>query len=659
MDDKILSRINAPSDLAGLSCEEKKALAAEIRRELLSVVSQTGGHLASNLGVVELTIALHSVFGGDAEIVWDVGHQSYVHKMLTGRRERLAGIRTMGGLSGFPKRAESEFDVFDTGHSSTSVSAATGLAIAERMNGGKKHVIAVIGDGALTGGMAYEALNHLGHIKENVKIVFNDNEMSISKNVGGFVNSLRASAGYTKIKKGTKNFLGKVPIIGAPVARAISALKRAFRTLFVGSGQMFEDFGIKYLGRVDGHDIKKLESAFSSLRDYEGPAVIHVRTVKGRGYAPAEALPELYHGVGKFDPSVGVSSAPAPANKDFSAAFGAKLVEMSTRHGDIVAISAAMIDGTGLAEMARAYPDRVYDVGIAEQHAVTLAAGIALGGGRPFVAIYSTFLQRAYDQVLHDVCIQRAPVVFCIDRAGLVGADGETHQGIFDISYLSHIPRLAIYSVANYEQLRAAMEAAYAHADGPVAIRYPRGAEIELKCAYEDIASGRIVSGAGASNEHIYEENATNAAKQSPARSAHCENAGTDAYAGKAEARSAARVVILTTGRAAAVAGKVVEILRSRYAFAAEALCVVQIRPFSAAVEEFIRGFDYIFTIEDHAVRGGFGDLVQSAARLSAAVVKFGFDDFVAHGSVDELYELNGLSPDFIAAKVAEILELE
>ncbi len=617
MDLKVLNRVDSPRDLSALSADEKERLADEIRSELLRTVSSTGGHLASNLGVVELTIALYSVFSDNANIVWDVGHQSYVHKMLTGRKNEMNTIRTTGGLSGFPKRAESKYDCFDTGHSSTSVSAAIGFAAANRMLGDSKYTtIAVIGDGALTGGMAYEALNHLGHTKENVKIIFNDNEMSISKNVGGFINSLRASTGYTKIKKSAKNILAGIPLIGVPLSRGISSVKKAFRTFFIGSGQMFEEFGIKYLGRVDGHNISKLERAFEKLRDYEGPAVLHVRTVKGKGYAPAEREPALYHGVGRFDPLVGVVK-PQSEIRDFSSAFGMKLSDMASERGNIVAISAAMIDGTGLAPFEKKFPGRIFDVGIAEQHAVTLAAGMALGGLKPFVAIYSTFLQRAYDQVLHDVCIQRAPVVLCIDRAGLVGADGETHQGIFDISYLSHIPGILIYSVATYEQLYDAMEAAYA-ADVPVAIRYPRGPEIALRCI--------------------------------------CEKIGRPLDKPVITRRTAHRSAIITTGRAAAVADKAADILSSRHHIDIEVLCIVQIQPFSDSVSKYIADLDRIFTIEDHIIKGGFGDLVESASARGAVVKKNGFDNFVTHGNVEDLYELYGLSADKIAAEIASIL---
>lgn len=653
MRDSILKRVNSPKDLKSLNRSDKERLAVEIRDFLLSHVSKTGGHLASNLGVVELTIAMHAVLDETNEIVWDVGHQSYVHKILTGRMAAFDTLRKKDGLSGFPKRAESMYDCFDTGHSSTSISAALGIAAAKRVGGEPGAVFAVIGDGALTGGMAYEGINHLGNIKENVKIILNDNQMSISPNVGGLVNAMRSSSGYTMLKKGTKGMLEHIPLIGRPLTRMIRATKRAFRTFFIGRGQVFEELGIKYLGRVDGHDIKKLERAVSKLREYDGPAVLHVYTRKGKGYLPAELDPATYHGVGFFDPDRGVE---AEVKTDFSRVFGESLSHLCETHSDIVAISAAMIDGTGLKSFSEKYPDRAFDVGIAEQHAVTLAAGMALRGLRPFVAIYSTFLQRAYDQILHDVCLQSAPVVFCIDRAGVVGADGETHQGIFDISYLAPIPNLTVYSVSNYRQLRRAMEKAYA-CRMPVAIRYPRGAEVGVNASSDKSSAGANPSGAnnptarndaaaggGGYEPLLIEEEIgelLSTADSHPAAGAH---------------RSSEEMAIFTTGRAVKVALQVQEKWFADTGVLLPVYDIVQIKPFSQSVCSAIRSYAHIITVEDHMVRGGFGDLVRDAAGGESVVQKHGFEQFIPHGTQDELYEEYGLSADEICRKMKALV---
>lgn len=656
----VLERVFDPEDLKKLSMHEKNRLADEIRSFLLERVSRTGGHLSSNLGVVELSIALHSVLGAEDELVWDVGHQSYVHKILTGRREDFHTLRQTGGISGFPKRKESKYDHFDTGHSSTSLSAALGIAIAKRRNFQNGMVVAVIGDGALTGGMAYEALNHLGHGKENVKIILNDNQMSISRNVGGMVHSLRASSGYTKIKKGAKGFLEQIPVIGKTLSSALKAVKRAFRTFFVGDGQIFEELGIKYLGKVDGHHIETLETALHRLFRYDGPAILHVCTQKGRGYAFAERDPATYHGVGRFDPESGV---PLSGKRDFSAAFGAKLVSMAKAHPEIVAISAAMIDGTGLKPFASEFPDRVFDVGIAEQHAVTLAAGMGLHGLKPFVAIYSTFLQRAYDQILHDVCIQRVPVVFCIDRAGVVGADGETHQGIFDISYLSSIPGMTIYSVSDYRQLEEAMELAYA-ADGPVAVRYPRGEEVTADS--EAYHCERIAGEpAGKTKEsRVAEKDDASlgvcghvAEKDDGVLDVSGENAESVCMSGVSKSGRSS-CVVFTTGRALRVALEVQRLLKARYAVTIPVCNVIRIHPISEDIARRISDSDFVITIEDHVVRGGFGDSVQQHLKRGSRIRKYGFDRFIPHGNVDDLYEKYGLSALKIAEETASALGL-
>lgn len=628
----LLRSVDSPEKLRTLSRDQKEQLAREVRSFLIESVSRTGGHLASNLGAVELTIAVHSVFDSDNEIVWDVGHQSYVHKMLTGRLSEMKDLRQRGGISGFPKRKESAYDAFDTGHSSTSISAAVGIAAAKKLRGKKGSVLVIIGDGALTGGMAYEALNHLGNSKDDVKIVLNDNQMSISENVGGIVNSLRASAGYSRIKKSARSFLDSIPLIGKPIKRGIRAIKRAFRTFFIGGGQVFEELGIKYLGGVDGHDIKKLERALSKLREYEGPALLHVYTIKGKGYEPAEKNPELYHGVGTFDAEKGVEIRPEQLDcklaedmppKNFSDAFGKKLTELASEHDNVVAITAAMLDGTGLKCFAERFPQRTFDVGIAEQHAVTLSAGMALNGLKPYVAIYSTFLQRAYDQVLHDVCLQNAGVVFCIDRAGLVGADGETHQGIFDISFLSPIPGITIFSVANYDQLRRAMELSY-KIRGPVAIRYPRGGEV----LRPNNGGARVIDELPGEAIKIHD---------------------------RADYKMPKNAAIIATCRALEPAIRASAMLKEKYGVELPVYNISQIHPLSESVLEMLGGLDIAFTVEDHILTGGFGDLVEDAGRASK-VVKFGLSSFVPHGSVDELYEDFGLSASQICEEMASYL---
>ncbi len=661
--DRIIDKIQSPNDVAMLTLAQKQQLAMEVREFLIQSLSVTGGHLAPNLGVVELTIAMHSVLNPESKIIWDVGHQSYVHKILTGRIGGFSDLRQLDGMSGFPKRSESPYDHFDTGHSSTSVSAALGFAAVERISneenftfkkqdvpsdkveknkvdsmsqnsGRRRDVFAVIGDGALTGGMAYEAINHIGNTGEHVKIILNDNQMSISHNVGGLVSAIRASKGYSNIKKGTKNVLFCIPLIGKPIAKALSAIKRAFRSFFVGKGQIFEDLGIKYLGEVDGHSIIKLEKALTRLKNYDGPAALHVHTIKGKGYKPAENNPILYHGVGAFDPEKGVQS---KSKKNFSSVFGTKLTELASRDPRVVAVSAAMISGTGLMEFADTFPTRIFDVGIAEQHAVTMSAAMAIGGLKPFVAIYSTFLQRAYDQVVHDVCLQNAPVVFCIDRAGLVGADGETHQGIFDISYLSHIPNIEIYSVSRYSQLENLLEKSLTF-DYPVAIRYPRGVEIDGDNKSNEVISFQQL--ALNSSKKLNETNKSSASSIASDDQSMIENKNKKA-------------AILSTGRAVKVAREVSEKYFDGKLSVYE---IIKIKPFDESTLELIKSLDYIFTIEDHVITGGFGSLVQEAIKEGAIVLKSGFDQFVPHGTADELYERYGLSAEVIADKIRKTL---
>lgn len=472
----LLEKIEQSSDIKKLKEEDYPILAREIREFLLEKISRTGGHLASNLGVVELTMALHLAFDLPKDkIIWDVGHQSYTHKILSGRRDGFDDLRQFGGMSGFPKRKESPYDAFDTGHSSTSISAGLGIAQAREILGEDYSVISVIGDGALTGGMAYEALNNAAQIKKNFIIVLNDNEMSISKNVGGmsrYLSSVRTKEGYAELKKGVEKTISSIPVIGKGLSRGIYTMKNGIKQLLV-PGMLFEDMGITYLGPVDGHDVKAMVQVFKEAKRVRHAVLVHVITKKGKGYAPAEQNPARFHGVDAFDIATG-KSLKEKVYPSYTDVFSRKICELAGKNPRLVALTAAMPDGTGLTRFAKEFPDRFFDVGIAEAHEVTSAAGMASAGLKPVVAVYSSFLQRGYDQVLHDVCIQNLPVLFAIDRAGLVGSDGETHQGIFDVSFLSLVPGMSIMAPKNLWELEAMLEFG-ADYEGPLAIRYPRG----------------------------------------------------------------------------------------------------------------------------------------------------------------------------------------
>lgn len=477
----ILDRIQKANDIKKIDEKDYEALAREIRAFIIQSVSETGGHLASNLGVVELTMALHLCLNfPEDKLIWDVGHQAYTHKILTGRKEAFAGLRTYKGMSGFPKHRESECDAFDTGHSSTSISAALGYARARDILGEDYTVAAVIGDGSMTGGMAYEALNNVAELNSGMIIVLNDNNMSISENVGGFskyLNNIRTRQSYVDFKDDLENALKKIPGIGEKMVRSLKQSKDNIKHRLLPSG-FFEDLGINYLGPIDGHDIHQLIRAISVAKRSKEPIVLHVITKKGKGYAPAEKAPARFHGVGRFDVASGkIIDHPAPG-MTYTEVFSMAMVRMAQKNPKITAITAAMPDGTGLTRFAHQFPKRFFDVGIAEAHAVTFAAGLAAAGLKPYVAVYSSFLQRAYDQIVHDVCIQSLPVTFCIDRAGLVGADGETHQGILDLSYMNTIPNMTIFAPKNKYEFYDALRFSE-HFDGPLAIRYPRGEAYE------------------------------------------------------------------------------------------------------------------------------------------------------------------------------------
>lgn len=476
----ILEKINHINDVKKLSLEEKEILCDEIRDYLLKVVSTNGGHLASNLGVVELTIALESVFDVTRDkIIWDVGHQCYVHKILNERREKLVNIRKINGISGFPKTSESFVDCFNTGHSSTSISAAMGIASARDIKDDDYHVIAVIGDGALTGGMAMEALNHVGCSQTKIIIILNDNEMSISKNISGMNNlltKLRAKKNYRVTNRCGKKIISSIPFIGKPVTSIVKKGKDAVKQVFI-PGMYFEEIGIKYLGPVDGHNVINMENLFEKAKNFDGPVLIHVLTKKGKGYLPAELNPSIFHGVGPFNLKTGKVLS---SKNNYSEVFGETLCRLASKNEKIVAITAAMKDGVGLRGFAKKYPERFFDVGIAEQHALTFAAGLASNGMIPVVSIYSSFYQRAYDQVIHDICLQNLSVIMCVDRAGIVGADGETHQGLYDMAFFRIVPNIVIMAPKNFIELRMMLEFAVS-LHKPVVIRYPRGGESQEK----------------------------------------------------------------------------------------------------------------------------------------------------------------------------------
>jgi len=479
----ILAQLKSPDDLKQLSPAELKQLAGELREQIIATVATNGGHLGSSLGVVELTLALHRVFNSPRDrIVWDVGHQAYAHKLLTGRLEKFHTLRQLNGISGFPKRQESEHDVFDVGHSSTSISAALGMAAAVDLAGGDEKIIAVIGDGSLTAGMAFEALNHAGHLKKNLIVILNDNEMSISPNVGAlssFLSRKLTSDTFIRFKKETENLLSYVPGFGRDLVNLAKRAEESFKG-FITPGMLFEGFGFDYFGPLDGHNLSELLVTLKNVSNIKGPVILHVLTKKGKGYQPAEDDPPKYHGVGPFDPETGAVKGGKPGSAvSYTGVFGETLVDLAREDQRIVAITAAMAEGTGLNKFAASFPERFFDVGIAEQHAVTFAAGLACRGLRPVVTIYSTFMQRAYDSVLHDVCLQNLPVTFAMDRGGLVGADGPTHHGVFDLSFLRHIPNLTFVVPRNEVELRRTMKTA-ALSDGPFAYRYPRGNGVGL-----------------------------------------------------------------------------------------------------------------------------------------------------------------------------------
>ncbi len=613
----MLEKINNSDDLKKLNLNEKNILAQEIREYILKIVSENGGHLASNLGVVELTIALHSVFNLPKDkIVWDVGHQIYVHKILTGRKEEIKTLRKLNGIAGFPKTSESETDCFNTGHSSTSISAAMGMAKARDLKGEYNAVVAVIGDGALTGGMALEALNHVGSTKTKMIVVLNDNEMSISKNIGGInmlLSRLRSRKIYTKSNKSGRKIIEKIPFIGDFSVKAIRRLKRSIKQLIIPK-MYFEEIGFKYLGPVDGHNIEDMEYLLSSAKELDEPILIHVLTKKGKGYKPAEENPDKFHSTSSFDIETGKSN--KKKSKDYSSAFGEKLVELAENNKNIVAITAAMKDGTGLNEFAEKYPDRYFDVGIAEQHALTFAAGLAKEEIIPFVPIYSSFYQRAYDQVIHDICIQKLPVIMCIDRAGVVGNDGETHQGLYDLSFFNLVPNITIMAPKDFEELGQMMEYAIT-LNKPVVIRYPRGGEGKIKFT-----------------KHIEIKQAR----------AEVIKKGKD-------------VTIIAIGKMVSRAMEVAEELKKDNIFA-EVINARFLKPMDKYTTlKSIYKTKFVITIEDGTEIGGLGSAIKELIidkKIKNTKIKcFAYPDkFIKHGNVDELEKIYGIDTDNIISYI-------
>ena len=616
----LLDKIRQSSDMKGLKEEEYPILAQEIRQFLIEKISLTGGHLASNLGVVELTMALHLAFDLPKDkIVWDVGHQSYTHKLLSGRKAGFDDLRQLGGMSGFPKRKESPYDVFDTGHSSTSISAGLGIAQARELLHETYSVISVIGDGALTGGMAYEALNNAAQMKKNFIIVLNDNEMSISENVGGmskYLSNVRTQESYADLKRGIDTLLSSIPVVGKGLSYGLYLAKNGIKQFFV-PGMLFEDMDITYLGPVDGHNVKEMVRVFKEAKRVRHAVLVHVVTTKGKGYAPAEKNPARFHGVEPFDVATG-KPLKEKVYPGYTDVFSRKICELAEKDPSIVAITAAMPDGTGLSRFAKHFPERFFDVGIAEAHAVTSAAGMASAGLRPVVAVYSSFLQRGYDQVLHDVCIQGLPVLFAIDRAGLVGRDGETHQGIFDVSFLSLVPGMSIMAPKNLWELQRMLEFGVTF-DGPLAIRYPRGQAYRgLKEFAAPVEYGKA--------EMLYEES---------------------------------EIALFALGSMVSTGEHVREKLKAR-GYACTLVNARFVKPLDTKMlDRLCRNHRLIVTMEENVLRGGMG---MCATRYihennpQIPVIQIALPDaYVEHGNVTKLREMLGIDSDSVLRRILEV----
>lgn len=621
---RLLETINSPADLSTLSQLQLKQLALEIRQLIIATCAASGGHLAPSLGVVELTIALHRVFSSPEDrIVWDVGHQAYAHKILTGRRDSFHTLRQLDGISGFPKRAESPHDVFGVGHSSTSISAALGMSVARDLKGAANKVIAVIGDGSMTGGVAFEGLNHAGHLNKDLIVVLNDNEMSIAENVGALSNFLSRTITNEfvhKIKKDMESFLEGLDDFGR---NALKVAKRAEETLkgIFTPGMLFEAFGFEYIGPIDGHDMRQLQETFEKIRTFDDAVLVHVLTRKGTGYEPAEVNPALYHGVGPFDLESGKLHKSKGAPASYTSVFGDTLCKLAADDDKIVAITAAMPDGTGLARFSLEFPERFFDVGIAEQHGVTFAAGLAADGLKPVVAIYSTFLQRGFDQIIHDVCLQNLPVVFAVDRAGVVGSDGPTHHGVFDISYLRQIPDLVVTAPKDENELQHLLYSALQY-NMPTAVRYPRGSgcgvPLDQIMQFIPLATAEILRSA---------------------------ESGIAIFAvGNMVQTSIAAAEIL------AQSGVEVSVVNIRF-----------IKPLDKKTLLSFSNGTAIFTVEDNALQGGFGtallELLEEEGGMETPVIRLGYpDNFIEQGEQSQLYERYGLTPAGIAASIKSFL---
>lgn len=615
----MLEKIQKPNDIKKIPADQLPALAEEIREFIIESLSKTGGHLASNLGVVELTIAMHRVFDLPKDkLIWDVGHQSYTHKILTGRKDGFETLRREGGISGFPKRSESDCDVFDTGHSSTSISAGVGYVRARELKKENYSVVSIIGDGALTGGMAYEALNNAASLKSNFIIVLNDNEMSITENVGGmssYLSGLRTASAYTDFKMDVTKALNRIPGIGPGMVDAMRKTKSSIKQIII-PGMLFEDMGLTYLGPVDGHNIPQLIKTFQEAKRFEGPILVHVLTQKGRGYEPAMRHPARFHGAGPFDVKTGLPV--GKSNPTYTDVFSTVMRKMGDRRKDVAAVTAAMMTGVGLKRFSNMFPDRCFDVGIAEEHAVTFAAALTLGGITPVVAIYSSFLQRAYDQIMHDVCMQNLHVVFAIDRAGLVGYDGETHHGIFDLSYLGSMPNMTILAPKNLWELSDMIKFAVDY-DGPIAVRYPRGE------AYTGLKEFRAPICLGKS-EVIHE---------------------------------GSRVALLAVGSMVKMAEEVQKQLKERMDMDAALVNARFVKPID---EELLRSFadtyELVVTLEENVKDGGFGERVLAFAEEED--LPFGVeiialpDRFIPHGSVSYQMKQVGFTPEDICGRIEE-----
>lgn len=617
---KLLDKINSPADLRGLSLKELNLLAGELREEIIATCAANGGHLAPSLGVVELTIALHRVFVSPQDkIVWDVGHQAYAHKLLTGRRERFGTLRTLDGISGFPKRAESPHDAFDAGHASTSISAALGLAVGRDLKKAGNKVIAVIGDGSMTGGLAYEGLNNAGHLNKDLVVILNDNEMSIAENVGALSTLLSrtiTSEFVHRFKKEMEGFLEGLDGFGKGMLKFAKRAEESMKGLFT-PGMLFEAFGFEYIGPIDGHNIELLLETLENVKRFDDAVLIHVLTKKGKGYPPAEEKPSLFHGVGPFDVATGKVLKGKGRGASYTGVFGEAMKKIAAEDDRVVALTAAMPDGTGLTSFAREFPTRFFDVGIAEQHGVTFAAGMAAEGYRPVFAIYSSFLQRAFDQVFHDVCLQNLPVVFAIDRAGVVGSDGPTHHGVFDLSYLRLLPNMTLMAPKDENELQHMLLTAIEH-NGPAALRYPRG------------------SGVGVPLDQTF--------RALPLGKAEVLRPGQDG-------------VILAIGSMVYPAFEAANIL------AAEGidLSVVNARFIKPLDHDLIltlaRSMGRIFTVEENALMGGFGsavlELLEEEGVEGTQVMRFGYpDQFIEQGEQPELRKMYGLNSEGIAAGI-------